>query len=512
MAINPKLINFNRVPTAAVGPAYQAGLTDINEFSRDQDMVDALLKRGSSTEPVQSTREGAYRALQGVLGGYMKGRDKRELQSQKDNFRKTMAQALIAGRGTPGTEETIPQSVVTPTDTRLGVTDPDMLQTELPPQQSILDDPSVPDVASLGLERIETPTGPGGQVIQKEYISRTPGTPGGIQPMLDVLRGAGTREADQAAIELQFGGMQQQAALEAQAAARALTVSDQDKVRAQEVVDRDLGYENATALEEAKRGDGAFRGTSMDAQVMNILLSATADTSSREYAAAYAYMAQPKTNFDQATNRLTTINPDMSAFRTPAPASSQPEQTQEGGEEETSSVPRVQIEQVAPRPARFTEGQGKSAGFANRMHDAEKTLSSFQAEGLSAAGRFKEALPLGNYLQTPEYQQYAQARRNFINAQLRRESGAAIAPSEFTSAEKQYFPSPGDGPEVIKQKEKNRRIAIDSMMTDAGPSYERPGVPVITTQEQHDALSIGDEFREEEGGEIRTRVPMPGEG
>ena len=222
MAINPKLINFNRVPTAAVGPAYQAGLTDINEFSRDQDMVDALLKRGSSTEPVQSTREGAYRALQGVLGGYMKGRDKRELQSQKDNFRKTMAQALIAGRGTPGTEETIPQSVVTPTDTRLGVTDPDMLQTELPPppQQSILDDPSVPDVASLGLERIETPTGPGGQVIQKEYISRTPGTPGGIQPMLDVLRGAGTRGADRAAIELEFGGMQQQAALEAQAVER----------------------------------------------------------------------------------------------------------------------------------------------------------------------------------------------------------------------------------------------------------------------------------------------------
>lgn len=26
--------------------------------------------------------------------------------------------------GTPGTEETIPQSVVTPTDTRVGVTDP----------------------------------------------------------------------------------------------------------------------------------------------------------------------------------------------------------------------------------------------------------------------------------------------------------------------------------------------------------------------------------------------------
>tara|TARA_R110001583_G_scaffold77964_3_gene211796 strand:- start:2801 stop:4249 length:1449 start_codon:yes stop_codon:yes gene_type:complete len=220
MAMNPKLINFNKVPAAAIAPAYQAGMTSINEFAPDQEMLDALLQRGTSTDPVGSTREGVYRALSGALGGYLKGQDRRRLQGQKDAFRDIMTQALMEAGGTPGTEETIPQSVVTPTDTRVGVTDPDMLQTELPPQQSILDDPSVPDVASLGLERIETPTGPGDQVIQKEYISRTPGTPGGLQPMLDVLRGAGTREADQAALQLQFGGMQQQAALEAQAAER----------------------------------------------------------------------------------------------------------------------------------------------------------------------------------------------------------------------------------------------------------------------------------------------------
>ena len=215
MAMNPKLINFNKVPAAAIAPAYQAGMTSINEFAPDQEMLDALLQRGTSTDPVGSTREGVYRALSGALGGYLKGQDRRRLQGQRDTFRDTMTEALTAGRGTPGTEETIPQSVVTPTDARVGVIDPDMLQTELPPQQSILDDPSVPDVASLGLERIETPTGPGDQVIQKEYISRTPGTPGGLQPMLDVLRGAGTREADQAALQLQFGGMQQQAALDA---------------------------------------------------------------------------------------------------------------------------------------------------------------------------------------------------------------------------------------------------------------------------------------------------------
>jgi hypothetical protein len=45
-------------------------------------------------------------------------------------------------------------------------------------------------------------------------------------------------------------------------------------------------------------------------------------------------------------------------------------------------------------------------------------------------------------------QKYDQAKADFINAQLRRESGAAIAQSEFSNADKQYFPVPGDTPDV----------------------------------------------------------------
>jgi hypothetical protein len=39
-------------------------------------------------------------------------------------------------------------------------------------------------------------------------------------------------------------------------------------------------------------------------------------------------------------------------------------------------------------------------------------------------------------MQNPVVQQQEQAERNFINAVLRKESGAAIAPSEFMSAQK----------------------------------------------------------------------------
>ena len=51
--------------------------------------------------------------------------------------------------------------------------------------------------------------------------------------------------------------------------------------------------ERMFGLEQAAENRGAFAGTSMDAQARNILLSA--DPSSPEYAAAYAYASQPRT-------------------------------------------------------------------------------------------------------------------------------------------------------------------------------------------------------------------------
>ena len=50
---------------------------------------------------------------------------------------------------------------------------------------------------------------------------------------------------------------------------------------------------------------------------------------------------------------------------------------------------------------------------------------------------------------------------------MRKESGAAISPSEFDSAAQQYFPQPGDGQAVITQKTANRKTAIDNLARSA---------------------------------------------
>jgi len=74
---------------------------------------------------------------------------------------------------------------------------------------------------------------------------------------------------------------------------------------------------------------------------------------------------------------------------------------------------------------------------------------------------------LPNAMQSSERQQFEQSKRNFINAVLRRESGAAIADSEFDSADLQYFPQRGDSPEVVVQKAQNRNTVINNLYREA---------------------------------------------
>ena len=73
----------------------------------------------------------------------------------------------------------------------------------------------------------------------------------------------------------------------------------------------------------------------------------------------------------------------------------------------------------------------------------------------------------GKNRKAPRFQQYEQAKTNFVNAVLRRESGAKISDEEFDSAEKQYFVQIWDSREVILQKRLNREDKLLSLKKES---------------------------------------------
>lgn len=145
---------------------------------------------------------------------------------------------------------------------------------------------------------------------------------------------------------------------------------------------------------------------------------------------------------------------------------------------------------IAKRMSPMNNEQARDAGFADRMQNSQSILSTLDKQGTSAWMRLAEgAGKAGNYAQSEDYQKFRQAKEDFINAQLRRESGAAISADEFRKADQQYFPQPGDKPEVITQKAKNRQLSFDAMVRGAGPTY-KPGPNVGTSDKPPEANDI----------------------
>lgn len=158
--------------------------------------------------------------------------------------------------------------------------------------------------------------------------------------------------------------------------------------------------------------------------------------------------------------------------------------------------------QIGGPANKLTVDQGKNTGFLIRARDANAVLDNLDTEGTKFWSRTAEDLPLGvgNYLQSDEYQKFEQARRDFINAVLRRESGAVISDAEFENADKQYFPQPGDSDEVIKQKRRNRANAVKGFEVGAGPGVAHPAAK----PDESDAGNGGTEI-EVDGVKYRVR-------
>lgn len=140
----------------------------------------------------------------------------------------------------------------------------------------------------------------------------------------------------------------------------------------------------------------------------------------------------------------------------------------------TSTIPGENVDQ-----SQLTDTQRTTLLYGQRLFTSAKTLDNFD-EGIASKGfldsikqRAEEAAVGGtvtNQFVSPEFQQYDQAKRDFINATLRRESGAVISDAEFENANKQYFPVPGDDAKTVEQKKANRELVAKGFLKAAGVS------------------------------------------
>lgn len=124
-----------------------------------------------------------------------------------------------------------------------------------------------------------------------------------------------------------------------------------------------------------------------------------------------------------------------------------------------------------------TGSQSAANLYGNRLNEANVVIDTL-GNKFTGKGALGGSLP--NFMQSGDRQAYEQAKKNFVTAVLRRESGAAISPTEFTTADSQYFPQAGDKSTVLAQKETLRNTVINSFYKEA--DVLRPLLPGMVFQ------------------------------
>jgi hypothetical protein len=160
---------------------------------------------------------------------------------------------------------------------------------------------------------------------------------------------------------------------------------------------------------------------------------------------------------------------------------------------------------------KMSTDEGKTALYADRAATAHADITKYenlnQQPGGTVGGLVQQNLPAGaaNVLVSPERGRAMDAQRAFVNALLRRESGAAINAGEFNSYAKEYFPQVGDTADQIEAKRKHRAEVIAGLARESGRGY-RPSY-------QFDAqgnITLGKPtFTGGQGGAAPAETPAP---
>ncbi len=121
----------------------------------------------------------------------------------------------------------------------------------------------------------------------------------------------------------------------------------------------------------------------------------------------------------------------------------------------------------------MTEGQSKDAVFSTRAAGALPLVDKFGdsltgSEGM-IGGTVGQLPVVGNFAKTEGYQQAEQAGKEFLQAILRKDTGAAITKEETAEYGSVYLPRPGDSKELLAQKKASRVRALEAIKAGMPP-------------------------------------------
>ncbi len=151
------------------------------------------------------------------------------------------------------------------------------------------------------------------------------------------------------------------------------------------------------------------------------------------------------------------------------------------------------------------EGERNASGFYQRMVAANAELKRLTDAGYDPTNlrdHLTVGSAVGNYLASNEGQQYNQAAMNWVRANLRKESGAAIGVDEARQEIRNYFPQPGDSPEVVRQKASNRFVVEQAMLQAAGRAAPQQAVQRQVAPDRQQSNAIPQRARNPQTGQV----------
>lgn len=110
----------------------------------------------------------------------------------------------------------------------------------------------------------------------------------------------------------------------------------------------------------------------------------------------------------------------------------------------------------------LTEAQSKDAVYFTRASGSLPIIDSLEQSLLSFGDYAANAIPagLGNFLQSEDYQVAQNAGKEFLASILRKDTGAAVTPSEEKLYGDIFLPRPGDKPATLERKREARALAL----------------------------------------------------